>query len=47
MERVTRIELAWPAWKVAVSLCTSATAGGELCPRDAMNDWVSPWLMAR
>jgi hypothetical protein len=45
--RVTRIELAWPAWKVAVCVCTSATGGGEVCPRDVVNDRVSPGLMAR
>jgi hypothetical protein len=47
VERVTRIELAWPAWKVAVSVCTSPTPGAKVCPRDAVNDRVSPCLMTR
>jgi hypothetical protein len=32
VERVTRIELAWPAWKVAVVAPAGGTAGGKGVP---------------
>jgi hypothetical protein len=47
LERVTRIELAWPAWKVA----TAVLAGGHrvVCVRFqlTLDDCDSPCLMAR
>ena len=47
VERVTRIELAWPAWKVA----TAVLAGGHrvVCVRfqPTLDDCDSPCLMAR
>jgi hypothetical protein len=47
VERVTRIELAWPAWKVAVA----APAHGHLVIwlrlRLTLDDRHSPHLMAR
>jgi hypothetical protein len=33
VEQVTRIELAWPAWKVPVSVCTREAAGREVFAR--------------
>jgi hypothetical protein len=38
LERVTRIELAWPAWKVAVTARTSAISDGGVCSGDTVND---------
>jgi len=47
VERVTRIELAWPAWKVA----TAVLAGGHrvVCVRFqlTLDDCDSPCVMAR
>jgi hypothetical protein len=47
VERVTRIELAWPAWKVAIP----APAGGQWVIRVrswlTLDDRYSPYLMAR
>jgi hypothetical protein len=47
LERVTRIELAWPAWKVA----TAVLAGGHrvVCVRFqlTLDDCDSPCVMAR
>jgi hypothetical protein len=38
VERVTRIELAWPAWKVAVTVRTCAISEGGVCSGDTVND---------
>ena len=40
VERVTRIELAWPAWKVAVALRICAISDGGMCSGDTVNDYV-------
>jgi hypothetical protein len=32
MERVTRIELAWPAWKVAAAVPRSVSSSGDAFP---------------
>jgi hypothetical protein len=47
LERVTRIELAWPAWKVARGVRMDACPDCAACPGVAVNDHVSPYLMAR
>jgi hypothetical protein len=47
VERVTRIELAWPAWKVALGERLRAISACEKCPEDAADYRLSPCLMAR
>jgi hypothetical protein len=47
VERVTRIELAWPAWKFALGVRMGEFPHCAACPRVAVNDHVSPRLMAR
>jgi hypothetical protein len=42
LERVTRIELAWPAWKVAVTVRTCAISEGGVCSADTVNDRTWP-----
>jgi hypothetical protein len=37
-EQVTRMELAWPAWKVAITLRTRAISGGEMCSGDTVKN---------
>ena len=46
VERVTGIEPAWPAWKVALGLRGGLCSGGEPCSTATMNDPASPCLMA-
>ena len=45
-ERVTRIELAWPAWKVAVAVRRHAIPDGGVCSGDAVSDRLQPFVMA-
>ena len=46
-ERVTRIELAWPAWKIALGKRLRAISACEKCPEDTADHRLSPYLMAR
>ena len=47
VERVKRIEFAWPAWKVALGVRTSAFPASGACPGNTVNDRLSPCLMVR
>ena len=40
VERVTRIELAWPAWKVAVAARTRVILDGEMSSGDTVIDHI-------
>ena len=40
LQRVTRIELAWPAWKVAVAARTRVILDGGMSSGDTVNDHI-------
>jgi len=40
VERVTRIELVWPAWKVAVAARTRVILDGGMSSGDTVNDHI-------
>ena len=47
VERVTRIELAWPAWKVAVLVLGDGLRVVPVRSWLTLDDWHSPCVMAR